>query len=349
MTKDKKPDTTEQEMQTQYIIAQVSRSVEDRIDTRVRKSLTLVQVMILVVIAVLGPAAWYGVQNVIGVAIENISKKIYTDLDKTREQVQSEILEIKQEINYELLYLRIANGTFILNQRIDVGSKEIDALVDGFVELAKHKDIISRAGFPIILEDAVRVLIRYGYQTKLNQLEKIFPAIIRENSAINRQLLSFYAHKILSTTDLTTIKDSPSFQRYKKYLQIISFNKLEEYSLPVEMLVEFHLANNKRTPTVDKLLDSAMQLEFSERAILIWEIMKNTDPGYWQRKPKPSDYRISNIAALFMEQYHSQMFRLANSTGVKEALLALYRVAKTSEDIRLGAHIMYYFYKIPVT
>lgn len=351
-SKKKKKPVIEAEGMSADLISQLSRSieetVEERLQLRVQKSLMLIRFALIVVFVILAPAAWFAVKNFIHTAVENVNREVNENVARVNKEIADEISQLKKNVNDELLYLKISHDTQVMQQRITLQPNEVVNLVEDLEVIAQIPAIKERPGFMSVVEETVNTLLQHGYEDVIEKIGQLFPDVMPYSENINEALTVYYGMKVLSRVDVNHLRDSIDVKRFEDYSRRLSLNKGEIRALPMQILVSFHLEHDQRNAVTTSLLNSVVNLGFAERAQILWNIMRGSDPLFWQQNPTPTDFRIAKVANEFVRAYQSDLFALANSNGVKETIVNMYEYANRIEDIRLGKHILYYFYKISV-
>jgi len=232
---------------------------------------------------------------------------------------------------------------------VPIANSEIKPLMNDLEQVSKNPEITQAPGFVFVLNNIVTILQKFGYSGFLDQIEQMFPKVVLQSRDINAKFISYYDRKVLGATNIANITQSNHYQLFTKHVQIAETGNVEEDALPLQILVQFHIAGDLRNPNTDKLLRSVANLPVREQAVVLWEIMRNSNPRFWQKNPSPSDFRISKTVNKFIMAYQTKLHVLAQTSGVKKTILEFYQNANTIEDQKLGKEIVYFFYKITVS
>jgi hypothetical protein len=348
MIDEKKPMTEADKKTIEYLTMRISNVLEQKIESRAQRNITFLRIAVLVIIFVLAPSAWFAMRAIIHQQVNKIFVQSLKGIETTQQDLNKRILDVKQSVDSRMFYIKLSNETATINLQPYVSLPEIQTLMNDLEQISKEPKITQEPGFVFVLNNIVTILQKFGYSGFLDQIEQMFPKVVLKSRDINAKFISYYGRKILGITDIANITQSNYYKLFTKHVQIAETGNVEEDALPLQILVQFHIAGNLRNPNTDKLLRSVANLPVREQAAVLWEIMRNSNPRFWQKNPSPSDFRISKTVNKFITTYQIKLHVLAQTSGVKKTILEFYQNANTVEDQKLGKEIIHFFYKMAV-
>ncbi|MGD9153087.1 MAG: hypothetical protein PVG30_05475 [Gammaproteobacteria bacterium] len=349
MTADEEIREEERLKLTDYLTAHITEAIEKRVEARTQKNWQLIRILMVVIAVILAPAAWFSIKTIVRQEVERERAGLLKTVDNIQLTVNNNTQELKKFIDGQLQYINFANQATIMNLQPSVSASEVQELMGEVDQVVKIPGIMNQKTLPFVLDNVVGVLVKFGYENYLEHIEQLFPTIIDKSEDINKKFITYYGRKILSITNLGGLQQTKYYPLFQQRVHIAESNNSEQDSLPFQILVQFHLDHNLRSTKVDNLLNSVNNLSIRKRAIVLWNLMRNTNPRFWQKNPSPSDFRISKIVNNFIKVYRTPLLSIAHANGVKETILELYENANTPEDQKLGKYIINYFYKIPLS
>lgn len=348
MVKEEHNLSDEQVKLVDYLVARVTEVVERKVEARTQKNWQLIRLLLVVIAVILAPSAWLSIKTIVRQEVNNERKSLLEKVDSVQLDVGNNANSLKKMMNEQLQYVNFTNQAAVMNLQSSVGPDEIKELMEEIQQIAKIPGIMHNKTLPFVLNNVVEVLVKFGYEDYLEELDQLFP-VIDKSEAINKKFIAYYGRKILSIMDSNDAHQAKYYKIFQNRVRVAELNSAEEDSLPFQILVQFHLSHNLRSTNVDTLLNSLNDLPIQSRAIALWTLMRNINPRFWQKNPLPSDFRVSKVVEKFVTVYHNMLLAIASTNGVKSTILNLYENANTVEDQKLGRYVINYFYQIPVT
>ena len=352
MTEDKKK-ISEKEMEKEtaygeYLAAHVIEKVETKLAARMQQNWYILRLIAIVAVVIMLPAAWFAIKAIASQTVSTEFLETRKEVEKYHAKSNKRFIELKTFVEDHLLYMELSNEATIINLRPSASLTEIKNLMQNLEQISKISNIKEEASLPFLVNNVASLLIKFGYENFLPQVGQLFPDTIRKSKEINKTFIAFYGRKVLNVINVHDILDSSCYKEFQSHVHVAELHNAEQDSLPFQVLVQFHLADNLRSLKVTKLLYSIDKLQIRGKAMFLWTLIGNTNPRFWQKHPTPADYRISKTTNQFVVAYHNELSNLSQVSGVKESLLDFYENANTVEDRKLGKYIIDYFYKIPL-
>lgn len=331
-----------------YLMSHVTDIIEEKLERRIRKVGMFIQTIAFTFVVLLAPSAWFAINNLISKAISKQTDLIEKKIIENNAMIAKSQQQIVDKIQVETMYLTAANYATFLNQNSVLSEDELNSLIKTLQDLSSHKEVINRPGFILVLTNISDSLIKFGYGSLLQEIQKKYQSIVAKSPDLSAIFLHYYGRRILSTSNTENLRDTPLFQSYMQNRFNLTENNHEYLSLPFDTLISFHLADEVRNATTTHTIASANALTIDQKAYFIWDLLSQSDPNFFRENPAPSDFIVAQVANKLLIEYKDEINALALTNGVKESVLQRYQSARDAQEKSVGKYILTTIYHIDI-
>jgi len=182
---------------------------------------------------------------------------------------------------------------------VPIANSEIKPLMNDLEQVSKNPEITQAPGFVFVLNNIVTILQKFGYSGFLDQIEQMFPKVVLQSRDINAKFISYYDRKVLGATNIANITQSNHYQLFTKHVQIAETGNVEEDALPLQILVQFHIAGDLRNPNTDKVNKFIMAYQTKLHVLAQTSGVKKTILEFYQNANTIEDQKLGKEIVYF--------------------------------------------------
>lgn len=319
-----------------YFLNSVIHQVEKNMYKRNRLRMVYARITALVLFAIIGPAAYFGINNIINTSVNErleqkskqtiavINQKINQGLIDTQRQLyedtEKKFEAVEREIKVKTTHLALLSTVIYLDIHSNYTKEDIYYMMRLFKDATKMPELIQKSDFPILLDKAIISLIQRNDYANLQKLEKWFSEVIIDNPRTINQLAEFYGEQLVGSIYPPSRWKEDEVAAYKKYLTLANTSENYVGYIPINMLYEFRVANNQTSGTINVIFKNIKNLPPEKQFTVLKKLVKYTDPKFWRGSTGQVEDNIASVSEQFMSAYKDKIKQIAKQASVKALL-----------------------------
>jgi hypothetical protein len=310
--------------------------VEKNMDRRTKLRMFYARASVIIFFAILAPSAWFGMQNLVSVSVSDkieaknkenlqlLGQRMDTALSKAEGQfkadTQQKFSALETQIQVDTLHLSLIAGIIYLDVSNDYVQEDVDILMRNFAKADKLPALKEKTDFPLIVDKAISSLMRLNELNNLYTLENQFPKIIASNPQTVNRLVVFYGEQLVGSIYPPNRWSAHDMKQFQTYLQLAQGSNQYVQYLPIDILVEYRLAGEKPSSTIDALVTSISKLSPEQQLSVLTTLVKYSDASFWQASPDSSGLRMAEVTTQFLKAYEKPLLALAQQPAVNSLM-----------------------------
>ena len=313
---------------SEYFTTIITKSVTEQIERRNMARLRLFGIISVVVVSLMIPAITLWVR---GTIVSQTEVAIQDQFSRAIEQLEARFGDETKRLEHEFesflanerTYLTFANYALYLADRAQVPERELKNVLVVLEQIAAAPDLTRRPDFPFLVDLVVRTAIKHDYADTLNILEDQLHEVLASSPRTMPRLARHYGESIVGDRFISENRLETAVKKFRRYLDFSS--NAPEYGrlLPLQLLVEKKLDDERARERAEALKLYVLDLAPAEQASFIAETVRYSNPAYRDAPATARNKRIANTAGTMVVDEAQFYVDILKDNAVRAALTQL--------------------------